>query len=248
MARIGVIGQSGTGKSWAGGALLERVLDTQHPENAGETFDIAVHFDPEDEERGLADVDHRPLYKTLHVDADLAGRLDWLKVIYNHRKIRVVPDMVEEQMAELYGVICGAVFQLVKDVAPDLTAFVSGDEAGQYVTQNGADKRVLTLTTRGRKHGAEVMHSMQRMQQVHSELISQADVRFYFRLNDDNDIGKVNKQAGFDASILKGLEDREVIIENNSTGDNVRESTNDWTRLRPHYAGDDGITDSVLPV
>ena len=45
MARVAVVGQSGTGKSWGAGALIERVLDTNHPKNSGETFDLAVHFD-----------------------------------------------------------------------------------------------------------------------------------------------------------------------------------------------------------
>lgn len=250
MARIAVIGQSGTGKSWGAGAIIERVLDPDHPDNAGQTFDLAVHFDPEDEEKGLCDrdSDYPPLYKTLEVDEALASKLDWMKVIYNHRYVRVVPDMNEEPMAELYGVICGAVFTLCKDVVPELTAFISADEVGQYATQNGTDPRVLRVQSRGRKYGVETCHIMQRPQQVHSELISQSDVRFYLRITDDNDIRKLSSQTQFNANILEAFADREVMVENSSTGDYVRESTNDWTRLRPHYAGDDGILDESLPV
>lgn len=258
MARIVVIGQSGTGKSWGAGALIERVLDPQHPGNSGDTFDIAIHFDPEDEEVGLsaADGDRKPLYRRLDVDTGLASRLDWLKTIYNHRRLRIVPDMDEPEMREFYGVICGAVFTLVKDVAPDLTAYVSCDEAGQLVTQHGADPRVTTLQTRGRKYGAETCHISQRPQQLHTTIISQSDRRIYFRVDNDNDKGKLRKQAKFDVDRvpvstgtgLESLQDRECIISNKSSGEFVVESTDDWTRLRPHYSGDDGLVDEVLPV
>lgn len=256
MARVAVIGQSGTGKSFGAGAVIERILDPNHPDNPGQTFDIAVHFDPEDEEKGLSDADHDPLYRRLDVDAELARNLEWMKVLYNHRRIRVVPDMTDDAKAELYGVICGAVFELCKDVVPDLTALVSGDEIGSYVTQTSADKRVLTVQTRGRKYGVETVHVMQRPQQAHTEMISQCDRRMYFRVNDDNDLGKLSGQAGFNVNRipnlngrgLKELEDREVVIENVGTGDIIVESTNDWRRIRPHYSGDDGLIDDVLPV
>lgn len=256
MARICLIGQSGTGKSWAAGAILERVLDPGHPNNPGSSFDLAVHFDPEDEETGLTDRNHDPLYQRLDVDVDLARRLNWKKVIYNHRKLRVVPDMREDEKRELYGAICGAVFSLCKDVAPEWTAFISCDEAGQYVRQHDADDRVLTVQTRGRKHGVETMHICQRPQQLHTTVISQSDRRFYFRVNDDNDLGKINKQAGFnvhrvpelDGYGLDDLEDRQVVVENKSSGEYVVQSTEDWTRIRPHHAKDDGIADGALPV
>lgn len=256
MARMTCIGQSGTGKSYGSGALIERILDPNHPDNPGTSFDLAVHFDPEDEERGLSDSEHDPIFKRLDVDEDMAAKLDWAMVIYNHRRIRVVPDMREEQMGELYGIICGAAFKLVKDYAPELSILVSCDEAGQFVTQNGADKRVLTLQTRGRKQGAETIHICQRPQQLHTTIISQSDVRFYFRVNDDNDLGKLQSQAGFNVNRIPGLDgrgledlrDREVVVENTQTGEIVVESTNDWVRRRPHHAKDDGIMDAALPV
>lgn len=256
MARITVIGQSGTGKSYGAGSVIERVLDPSHPDNPGETFDIAIHFDPEDEEVGLSDQDNDPLYQRLDVTAEMAASLDWRKVIYNHRKLRIVPDMREEQMRTVYGDICAAVFTLVKDLAPDLTAFVSCDEAGNIVPQHGADDRVLTLQSRGRKHGAETCYICQRPQQIHTGLLSQADRRIYFRVDNDNDLGKLDKQAGFSVQSvevpngrgLESLRNRECIIENRSSGDYVVESTNEWVRMRPHYSGDDGIVDDALPV
>ena len=256
MARLTILGQSGTGKSWAGGALIERIMDPEHPENAGtESFDLAVHFDPEDEERGLSDAAHDPLYRRLDVDTELAEKIHWMKAVYNHRRIRVVPDMMESEQRELFGAICGAVFTLVKDVAPDLTALVSCDESGQIVTQNGADSRAFKAQTRGRKYGLETIHSSQRPQQLHTTVISQSDRRFYFRINDDNDLGKLQGQASFNVNRVRGfgkglseLDDRQVVIENVSTGEIIVESTENWTRSRPHYAQDDGIIDKSLPV
>lgn len=248
MARICLLGQSGTGKSWAAGAIIERVLDPDHPDNPGTSFDFAVHFDPEDEEIGLSDAANDPLYRRLDVDADLARRLDWKRVLVNHQKIRVVPDMKQEEARELYGAICWAVFTLCKDVIPEATAFISCDEAGQYVTQVGADDRALAVQARGRKHGVETLHICQRPQQLHTDIITLSDRRIYFRVDGDNDVAKIVKQSDVPAHELRTLDDRECIIENKGSGDRVTESTETWTRIRPHYADDDGIVDDALPV
>jgi hypothetical protein len=240
----------------AGGALIERIMDPEHPENSGtESFDLAVHFDPEDEERGLSDADHDSIYQRLDVDQGLAGRIDWMKLIYNHRRVRIVPDLMEEEQRELFGVVADSLFTLVKDVAPDLTALLSCDESGQIVTQHGSHSGALRAQTRGRKYGLETIHSSQRPQQLSTTIISQSDRRFYFRINDDNDLSKLQGQAGFNvynvpelSCGLAGLDDRQVVIENVGAGEIVVESTNDWTRIRPHYARDDGIIDEALPV
>lgn len=248
MARIVVIGQSGTGKSYGAGALIERVLDPEHPANGGQTFDIGIHFDYEDEERGLSDSTCDPLYQRFDVDLALANRVSWLKVIDNHRYLRIVPDMTVEEATKLYGVIAQAVMKICKDLAPELTAFVSCDEAGELCKQHSTPKAVLRMVTGGRKHGVECCHISQRPQQMHTTIISQADRRIYFRVSDSNDIDKINKNCGFNADELEDLPDRHCIIENKSTGDTARECTNDWTRIRPHHAKDDGIADAVLPV
>ena len=75
MARVTVLGRSGTGKSYYCGYLLEQAVPD---------FDFAVHFDVEDEETGLSHPDHDPLYKTLYVDQERASAISWPKVIYNH--------------------------------------------------------------------------------------------------------------------------------------------------------------------
>jgi hypothetical protein len=79
-------------------------------------------------------------------------------------------------------------------------------------------------------------------------VIGLSDRRIYFRVDEKNDINGIQKVCGFNANILKRLQDRHCIIENKSSGEWVEEDTNNWTRIRPHYAKDDGIVDSALPV
>jgi len=52
----------------------------------------------------------------------------------------------------------------------------------------------------------------------------------------------------FAADKLQTLDDRHCIVKNKSNGEHVEDCTEDWTRIRPHYAGDDGIVDGALPV
>jgi len=101
----------------------------------------------------------------------------------------------------------------------------------------------------------QTVHSSQRPQQLHETVISQSDRRFYFRLTNDRDLGKISPQTNFNVNSVPGigkglseLEDCEVVIENVDSGDVVVESTEDWIRIRPHYADDDGIIDEALPV
>lgn len=258
MGRVAVIGQSGTGKSWGAGAVIERILDTNHPQNPGETFDYAVLFDPEDEEKGLCETGGKydPLFHRLDVTAREAEAIDWRKAIVKYGRLRVVPDMAGEAKAATYGAICGAAFELAKDVLPSKTFLVCGDEVAQYASQYEIHEDVLTLQSRGRKHEAETVHIMQRPQQVHSELISQTDRRIYFRVSDENDLGKLQGSATFNVEripnaggrSLKELNDREVVVENVGDGEHIVETTNSWERLRPHYAKDDGLIDQVLGV
>jgi len=248
MARVGVVGNSGTGKSWGAGALIERVLDPEHPKNPGETFDVAVHFDYEDEERGLSDSDHGALLQRLDVTTAQADQIDWLRCLYNHRRIRLIPDMTVEQAQQLLGTICNAMMTLCKDVVPELTGFLSVDEAHNFIAQSNDDQRVHRLISGGRKHGVEFLVVTQRPASIHTNALGLTDRRFYFRVDEKNDIRGLRDVTTFSADKLQTLEDREVIIENKSSGEYIRQSTNDWTRIRPHYAKDDGIVDDALPI
>jgi len=261
MARLLVLGQSGAGKSWALGALIERVLDSEHPEHPDETFDFAVHFDPEDEEQGLSGQDNRPLLGTYPVDVQKARETNWQMLIAKRKRLRVVPDMSADNMRQLFGTICQAAFRLCKDHLPEKTCLLSCDESGQIVTQHGAHDAALTIQTRGRKYGVETIHSAQRPQQLHTTLLSQTDRRLYFRIKDSNALRQIDKQAGFNVGRvpvdsdrigprdgLADLPDRTVVLENVDSGDIAVESTEDWTRVRNHYSGDDGTLDSALSI
>lgn len=240
MARVSVLGRSGTGKSFYAGWLLEQAVPN---------FDLAIHFDPEDEERGLSDADHDPLYQTLYVTPDVARRVEWTKLVYNHRKIRVVPeDMTQDEQTELLAVLCHVVMRLCKDLAPSLSALVSVDEAHNFLSQSRFPDACERLVTGGRKHQVEFIAISQRPQLLHTTVISQSDRRVYFALQDDNDIGKVDRTASFSASKLKGLPERTCIIENKDSGEWTEQDTNGIGRVRPHYSKDDGIVDDALPV
>lgn len=248
MARLSVIGNSGTGKSYGAGAIIERVLDPDHPENPGKTFDVAVHFDYEDEEKGLSDVEHDPILQRFDVTASKAARIDWPYFLYKHRRVRVVPDMSKAKATELLGVICGAMMDLCRDFEPELTGFLSLDEAHLFIPQSNTDERVHRLISGGRKHGVEFLVITQRPANLHTNCMELSDRRFYFRVDGDNDLSKLQRVTTFDADRLQRLQDRDVIVENKSTGEHEKQSTNDWTRVRPHYAKDDGIIDDALGI
>jgi hypothetical protein len=240
VGRVTVLGRSGTGKSYYAGWLLEQTV----PE-----FDVAVHYDIEDEETGLSDRQNDPLYKTLRVDKERADRLNWLKVVARHRKIRVVPEsLTEGEMRALYAEICRVVMALCKDHKPDLTAFVGCDEAHNILKQANFPSEVERMITGGRKHGVECLHISQRPQLLHTTIISQADKRVYFGTSDNNDLKKIDKSSNFPAHKLKSLPSRTCIIENKDSGEWTEVDTDGVGRRRPHFSGDDGIVDEALPV
>lgn len=240
MARVVVIGRSGTGKSYYTGYLLEQTVPD---------FDLAVHYDIEDEEPGLSDKNHDPLYKTVRVGKKKASRLNWAKVIAKHGKIRIVPSgLTEEELRALYAGICETMMRLCKDKAPEATGLVSCDEAHNVLRQGSFPTECERLITGGRKHGVECLHIAQRPQLLHTTVISQADRRVYFAVSDDNDLKKIDKQAGFPARKLQNLAKRRCIVENKDSGEWTEVDTDGVARQRPHYSGDDGIVDDHLPV
>lgn len=239
MARVVVIGRSGTGKSYYTGYLLEQIV----PE-----MTLAVHYDVEDEEPGLSDGDN-PLYHTLTVGPQKARQLDWEQVIAKHRKLRIVPQsMTTEEQRALYAGLCRIIMRLCKDVEPQATALVSCDEAHNILRQHDFPTPCERLITGGRKHGVECVHIAQRPQLLPTTVLSQADRRVYFGVSDNNDIQKINKQSSFPARKLKDLPSRVCIVENKESGEWERVETEGIGRERPHYSGDDGIVDQHLPI
>jgi len=258
MARVTVIGRSGTGKSYYAGGLLESTVPQ---------FDAAVHFDVEDEERGLSQPDN-PLYGTLSVDRERAQRVDWPKLIYRRSTVRVVPQsLTTEEMRELYAIICESIMALCERDLLD-NAFVSCDEAHNIITQANFPTPVERMITGGRKHGVECLHITQRPQFLHTTVISQADLRVYFGVSDSNDIRKIDQMSTFSASLLEEIPTRTALLENKNTGEfkliitdpdrqsaipsNITQQleieTIDDVRKRPHVSGDDGIVDEAFPV
>ncbi len=274
MARVTVLGRSGTGKSHKIGEILEKCLDPNHPDNGGESdvFDAAVHFDLEDEEKGLSDPDHNPIYKTLPVTPEKAEKLSWIKVIWNHRRIRVVPeDMTLDQATELYARIAEAAMKFAKELDAG-SILVSCDEAHNLISQTSFPDSVERMITGGRKHGCECVHASQRPQLLHTTVISQADLRVYFSITDDNDLAKIDSVSSFPAQILTELPSRVCVVENKNTGEakvvvtdadyankvpetalggpnhGIEMVVDESSRIRPHYSGDDGIIDQAFQV
>ena len=236
MARITVLGRSGTGKSYY---LLEQSCPS---------FNLTVHYDVEDEEPGLSDSNHNPLYQTLTVDAKTANKISWGRCLLNHPRLRVVPDdLTQDEQRVLYAEICRQAFRICKR-RKNISGLVSCDEAHNVLTQHDFPTPCERLITGGRKHGLECLHISQRPQLLHSTVISQADKRVYFAISDSNDLKKIDKTSNFPASKLKALPKRTCIVENKDSGEWIEVETDGVGRERPHYSGDDGVLDQHLPV
>lgn len=246
MARTGVFGRSGAGKSWWFGWYLERVI----PE-----FEYAIHFDIEDEEQGLSKKGES-LLKTFYVDQEffnerrkVDGRTMPLvhAVTLKNKKVRIVPDsLTPHERQELFAQICGLAMELGKT---DATVHVSSDEAHEVVPDKGEDldQRIVRMLTGGRKKGVEWALCTQRPAKLHSDAFTQLNYGVYFQMTKDNDVMKVNNSTNFDAfHRLKDLEERECIIENLDTGTDKTVNTDSLSRNREHVGGDDGLADDVL--
>lgn len=244
MARMIVLGASGSGKSWYAGAVLEQ---------AAPQFDYAIHFDPEDEEVALSApakaTGYPPLYRRLPVSPATYQRLNLLKAVHRNERVRVVPEgLTTDEMSDLYGICAAVAMKLAKDMNAG-TVLVSCDEAHNVVHEGSLDERIERLVTGGRKHGAEVCHVSQRPQLVHKTLLSQTDKAVYFRLGEDNDLKKIDKQSAVPSGEILALDKRECIVEDRDSGDwTLVDTERDVTRQRPHFSGDDGQLDEKLPV
>jgi hypothetical protein len=248
MARKAIFGRSGAGKSWYGGHYLEEIVPK---------FDYAVHFDIEDEERGLS----RPqdsIFKTFYVDKEFANReVDYQgrvmplvsAVVLENKKVRVVPDgLTPTEQRGLFAELAGLSMEIGKTEA---NFHLSADEAHQVVPDvaDDLDERVIRMLTGGRKKGVEFCLITQRPANMHSEAYSQLNYAAYFSLTKDVDIGKVNGSCGFNAyNVLPELDVREFVLEDLDSGELRLHSTEDDTfeRDRPHAAADDGVADEII--
>jgi hypothetical protein len=246
MARKGIFGRSGAGKSWYGGYYLERILPQ---------FDYAVHFDIEDEERALSRRGDA-LLKTFYVDKEFADRTveydDYVMplvqaVVLENKKVRIVPDgLTPEEQRELFAELSSLAMEIGETSA---NFHLSADEAHTVVPDidDDLDERVVRMLTGGRKKGVEWCLITQRPANMHQEAYSQMNYAAYFSLTKDVDIGKVNGSAGFNAyTVLPELEPREFVLEDLDSGELRKLDTNNFERERPHVAADDGVADEIL--
>jgi len=246
MARAGVFGRSGSGKSWFLGWYLERVIPR---------FDYAVHFDVEDEEQGLSRKED-PMLKTFYVDIEFADKTVEYEgremplvaaVVLKNKKVRVVPDgLTDGEQMQLFNDLSRLAMEIGKTEA---NFHLSADEAHQVVPNIGDSlpDGIVRVLTGGRKKGVEWVLCTQRPAKLHDDAYTQMNMAAYFSLTKDVDIAKVNGSSGFNAyTYLPTLDEREYIFEDLDAGEVARQSTNNLDRENPHLAQDDGVADDVL--
>jgi len=245
MARTGIFGRSGTGKSYFFGSVLEDTVPD---------FDYAVHFDIEDEEIGMS-LKGEPLFKSFYIDqgyanqvVDYQGRQIPLiqAIVLEERKVRVIPDgLKEDEIRELFRHVSKLSMEIGKQ---GKTAHISADEAHMYVPDDEElPDAVERMITGGRKKGVEWTFCTQRPAKLHATAFTQLNFGIYFHLPKDNDRMKVNNSSGFNAyHKLESMEEREAWVENLDTGDLAHLDTNTIDRHYDHFSGDDGIADEVL--
>lgn len=245
MARTGVFGRSGVGKSWMFGWFLEQVLPK---------FDYAFHVDVEDEEKGLSEPPTSML-KTFYCDKEFAestvtvdGRevslptAVWLR----NKKVRMVPDgMTDSEKYEVFAEISEAAMEVGKQGA---SVHLSSDEAHMLIPDaDDLDNRIERMLSGGRKKGVEWAFCTQRPAKLHSMAFTQMNYGIFFHLPKDADRMKVNGSVGFDAyHMLEEMGERECYIENADTSELQHLMTDELNRETPHYAKDDGIADDAL--
>ena len=249
MARYGLFGRSGSGKSWFFGYLLEDLV----PE-----FEYAIHFDIEDEEQGLS-VKDDPLFATFYVDEEFATseveyqdrRMGLVEaVVLENKTVRIVPDgLTPAEQRELFARLSKLSMELGKT---DANVHLSADEAHQVVPSEShmdgeLDERVVRMLTGGRKKGVEWALCTQRPSNLHKEAFSQMNYGIYFSLVKDVDVAKVNGSTGFNAyDHLPELAPREFLLEDLDSGELSKRSSEELERDRPHLAADDGVADEKL--
>lgn len=259
MARVAIFGKSGSGKSWYTGKKLTDILE---PDDEDEEFEFAIHYDLEDEERGLSQ-EGNALLKTYNIDAEELqaqvvvdpddppeyvpdeeledGGLIYkpAMVFYKNKYVRVVPiGLTDDERVALAEILADAAMK-----AGD-THF-SMDEAHVIVQTGVIGDKLKRLITGGRKRGVEWCFITQRPQAIHKQIIAQADTGVFFQLTSDRDLKKADALAeSFDAEdTLPSLGSRIAIVEDYDTGNAWKIRTEDMERDYEHIAGDDGKAD-----
>jgi DNA helicase HerA-like ATPase len=229
VARMTILGSSGTGKSWYAGWMIENIA----PE-----LEYGIHLDYEDEERGLS-LAENPLYETAAIDEDLLST-DFESVLRRDKRLRVVPDgLKKSEIQDLAESLADAALE-VGD------CFFSWDEAHNVAGKHEIGDRLERLVTGGRKFGVEWLAVTQRPQKLHEDILSQSNVSVYFAVDSDRDLKKVDESSSVDIDRIRELDERQAIIENHGTGDVKAIDTNNLDRKYPHVAGDDGKAEDVL--
>ena len=229
MARMTILGSSGTGKSWYAGWMIENIA----PE-----LEYGIHLDYEDEERGLS-LAENPLYETAAIDEDLLST-DFESVLRRDKRLRVVPDgLKKSEIQDLAESLADAALE-VGD------CFFSWDEAHNVAGKHEIGDRLERLVTGGRKFGVEWLAVTQRPQKLHEDILSQSNVSVYFAVDSDRDLKKIDESSSIDIDRIRDLDERQAIMENHDTGEMKTIDTNNLDRTYPHVAGDDGIAEGML--
>lgn len=263
MARVTIMGQSGSGKSWFAGQKIESVLDV--PEDSDDHFEYAVHCDLEDEERGLSvtTTDHEPLLKTFNCSREDLYRMvvvneknppDYIPerelkdgylvnlpkwVLYKNKYIRAVPDGLDDEERTILVEMMADAAMMVGD------CHFSLDEAHLVARKHNIGPKLSRLVTGGRKYGVEWVFISQRPAKIHEDILAQANIGISFQLSSDRDLKKAEDSSeAFSAEdTLPSLGKRKAIVENFDTGEIAELDTNNLERKRPHIADDDGKSD-----
>lgn len=266
MARVTILGRSGTGKSWFSGKMLADILHgdtTMESEGEDGSFEYAIHMDVEDEERGLS-MEEDPLFATLTVGtAELeqvvsydskADAPDYIPpeqlsesanilypkwAYYKNKHVRVVPDGLSKEEVK-------ALTEMMADAAMKTGGcHFSLDEAHLIAEKHAIGDKLNRLITGGRKRGVEWLFITQRGQNLHEDILSQSDYSIYFNLTgrDAEKAAEKSEALPNPQEQIEALQSREAIIEDFNEGSWAEFSTEGMERKYPHVAGDDGAAD-----
>lgn len=228
--RTVILGIAGTGKSYVAGEVIEDCVPD---------FEAAIHYDIQDEEIGLSIEDG--LFTSLYVDREMyENGIPLLDAVKKYKYIRVVPEgLDEEEQIEIAGQIADFATHFGHQTGPDTGIFISMDEAHEIAPEGQLDGRISRMVTGGRSLGVEFLFVTQRPALLDTTIITQTDYLMIFKMK-DRDMKKIQNSVSYDASILKDLNKREMMVEHLSSGEFKKVDTDGIERKHPHLAADDG--------